>query len=212
MTRSTPSDIAFTDAVKAVQAAKGSRDRIERFTQRRPWATRLTPDIADFIAARNSAFLGTANRDGQPYIQHRGGPAGFLQVLGERTIGFADLTGNHQYISLGNLSENPSAFLFLIDYSRRRRVKFWGKARVVEDDQSVLERLRLENGKPAQRAILFEVATWDINCPQHIPLMVDASAAANALAERDARIAELEAKLANAGLQSPRNPPDPEIR
>lgn len=195
MNVSTPSDIAFSDAVKRVQSAKGSRNAIERMTQKRPWAARLTPEIAEFVTRRNSAFLGTANQDGQPYIQHRGGPAGFLRVLDEQTIGFADLAGNRQYITIGNLSENPKAFLFLIDYATRRRAKFWGTARVVEDDPDLMGRLQPETGGLAERAILFEVATWDINCPAHIPMLVDAAVAADAVAQRDARIAELEARL-----------------
>jgi predicted pyridoxine 5'-phosphate oxidase superfamily flavin-nucleotide-binding protein len=199
----TPSDIAFSDAVRQVQSAKGSRDVIERMTQRRSWATRLTPEIAGFIEHRNTAFFGTANREGQPYIQHRGGPPGFLRVLDEQTIGFADLAGNRQYITLGNLSENPAAFLFLIDYATRRRVKFWGTARVVEDDPELIERLATEAKGRTGRAILFEVATWDINCPAHIPVLVDAAAAADAIAQRDARIAQLETELAKFAKPTP---------
>jgi predicted pyridoxine 5'-phosphate oxidase superfamily flavin-nucleotide-binding protein len=196
-------DIAFSDAVKRVQSAKGSRSAIQRMTERRPWPTRLTPEIEDFIAQRNSAFLGTASREGRPYIQHRGGPPGFLRVLDERTIGFADLAGNRQYVTIGNLSENPSAFLFLIDYGTRRRVKFWGTARVVEGDSDLIDRLRSKTGARAERAIFFEVATWDVNCPAHIPMLVDAAVAADAIAQRDARIAELEAELARFGTPIP---------
>ena len=199
---STPSDIAYSNAVKQVQSAKGSRDAIKRMTQRQPWATLLTPEIAAFIERRDSAFLGTASREGQPYIQHRGGPAGFLHVLDERTIGFADLAGNRQYITLGNLSENPSAFLFLIDYGTRRRVKFWGTAQVVENDLDLIERLRPGARARAERAVLFEVATWDINCPSHIPMLVDAASAAVAIERRDARIVELETRLARTESQT----------
>lgn len=172
-------------------------------TERRPWPNRLTPEIVDFIARRNSAFLGTASREGQPYIQHRGGPPGFMRALDERTIGFADLAGNRQYITIGNLSENPAAFLFLMDYATRSRVKFWGNARVVEDDPDLIARLRPETGGRAERAILFEAATWDINCPAHIPVLVDAAAAAEAIAKRDARIAELQARLAQIAATTP---------
>jgi predicted pyridoxine 5'-phosphate oxidase superfamily flavin-nucleotide-binding protein len=188
-------DVAFSDAVKRMQEAKGSRGTIQRMMEKRPWATRLTPEITDFIVQRDSVFLGTANRAGQPYIQHRGGPPGFLHVMDDQTIGFADLAGNRQYITLGNLSENPSALLFLIDYSTRLRVKFWGRARVVEDDPDLVARLQPETRGRAERAILFEVETWDVNCPSHIPVLVDAKAAADAIARRDARIAELEAEL-----------------
>jgi hypothetical protein len=196
MAASTPSDIAFSEAVKRAQSANGSRDAIERMTRHRPWSSALTPEIAEFIAGRNSAFLGTASRQGQPYIQHRGGPPGFLHVLDAHTIGFADLAGNRQYITLGNLGENLKAFLFLIDYATRRRVKFWGKARAVEDDAALLDRLRVGARGRAERAILFEISAWDINCPSHIPELVDAELAAGMIASRDARIAELEARIA----------------
>ena len=190
-----PEAIVFSAAVKAVQSDKGSRDTLQRMRERRPWPARLTPEIEAFICQRDSAFLGTASRQGQPYIQHRGGPPGFLHVLDGHTIGFADLAGNRQYITLGNLSDNPAAFLFLIDYRTRQRVKFWGTARVVEDDASLVERLRPETNVRAERAIVFEVATWDINCPAHIPVLVNAAASQAAIAERDRRIAELEAAL-----------------
>ena len=188
----TPSDIAFSEAVKAQQRAKGSRPMFERMEQERPWADSLTPDLVGFIEAQTSVFLGTASADGQPYIQHRGGPAGFLQVLGDRQIGLADLAGNRQYITLGNLSENPAAFLFLIDYMNRRRVKLWGRARVVEDDPQLLARLRSPEGRGRpERVILFDVETWDVNCPQHIPQRFEAEHVAAAIAARDERIAEL---------------------
>jgi len=196
----TPSDIAFTPAVKAIQSAKGSRQAYARMEDRHPWSDRITPDLAHFIGRQTSIFLGTANAAGQPYIQHRGGPAGFLKVLGDRQIGFADLAGNKQYITLGNLTENPRAFLFLIDYERARRVKIWGTARVVEDDPDLVDRLRAEasQGRP-ERAILFDVAASDVNCPQHIPQRIDAAKVAAMLAERDARIAYLEDALERVG-------------
>ena len=142
--RQYPSDIAFTPAVKAVQAAKGSRASYARM-ERRGWQTRITPDLAEFLAGLDMFYLGTASADGQPYIQHRGGPPGFLKVLDDRTLAFADFAGNRQYITLGNLSENPKAFLFLMDYANRQRVKLWGTARVVEDDAELLDHLRDPN-------------------------------------------------------------------
>lgn len=192
----TPSDIAFSPAVKAQQAAKGSRDLYDRATTKRPWPDTITPDLAAFIAAQKSVFLGTASADGQPYIQHRGGPPGFLRVVGERTLGFADLSGNQQYITLGNLSENSKAFLFLIDYSQRRRIKLWGTARVVEDDAQLVAQLQTNGPGRAERAILFDISAWDVNCPQHIPQRCDSNDVTAALAARDARIAHLEARLA----------------
>jgi uncharacterized protein len=190
------SDVAFTASVKAAQARKGSRPTYAAMEQKGSWATRLTSDLAAFIEAQTSVFFATANRDGQPYIQHRGGPAGFLKVLDEKTIGFADFAGNRQYISLGNLAENPKAHLFLIDYVNRQRVKLWGEARVIENDVELLKRLMPEHyrARPEQ-VLLFTVIAWDANCPQHIPQRFDAKDVAVTLAEQAQRIAALEAEL-----------------
>lgn len=199
----TPSGVAFSPAVKAIQAAKGSREAYARMEARRPWQDRITPELAQFIDEQTSVFLGTASAAGQPYIQHRGGPAGFLKVLGDRQLGFADLAGNKQYITLGNLSENSQAFLFLIDYEQARRVKLWGTARVVEDAPDLVARLCVEGGKGRpERAILFHIAAWDVNCPQHIPRRIDAARVATMLAERDARITHLETELQRYGASS----------
>jgi len=193
----TPSDVAFSGAVKMIQTAKGSRDLQARLEEQRPWQNRITPDLAQFISEQDSIFLGTASAAGQPYIQHRGGPAGFLKVLGDRQLGFADLAGNKQYITLGNLSENPRAFLFLIDYENARRIKLWGTAEVVEDDPGLVDRLRVEGGKGRpERAIICTISAWDVNCPQHIPQRIDAMRVAALIAERDARIAQMERELA----------------
>jgi uncharacterized protein len=191
------SDVAFTPSVKAIQTRKGSRRGYANVEQRGSWETSITPDLAHFIEGQISVFLGTASKDGQPYIQHRGGPPGFLKVLDESTIGFADFTGNRQYISQGNLSDNPKAILFLIDYDARQRVKIWGAARVVEGDPELIARLMPEDyqARPEQ-AILFTVTAWDANCPQHIPLRFEAAQVAAMLAERDARIKALETELA----------------
>lgn len=192
------SDIAFTPAVKAIQQQKGSRNGYRRMEEHGDWETTVTPELAAFIAARDSFFLATASAEGQPYIQHRGGAAGFLRVIDEKTLGFADFRGNRQYVSLGNLSENPKAYLFLIDYARRQRIKIWGTAKVVEGDPDLLERLRPAGyaGTPEQ-AILFRIEAWDANCPQHIPQMIPAKDVATALAEKDRRILVLEAELAS---------------
>ena len=190
------SDVAFTPTVKAVQTRKGSRPSYARMEERGSWQTRITPELADFIAAQTSVFLATASKDGQPYIQHRGGPPGFLQVLDERTIGFADFTGNRQYITQGNLADNPRAHLFLIDYAHRRRVKIWGEARVVEGDAGLLAKLMPAGYKARpEQVLLFSVAAWDANCPQHIPQRFEAADVAAALAERDRRIAELKGEI-----------------
>jgi predicted pyridoxine 5'-phosphate oxidase superfamily flavin-nucleotide-binding protein len=190
-------DVAFSPSVKAVQERKGSRRAYAHVEENGGWPTRITPELAAFIAAQTSVFLATANSSGQPTIQHRGGPPGFLRVLDETTIGFADFTGNRQFITLGNLAENDRAHLFLIDYATRKRIKIWGRARVVEDDAALIADLmpRDYRARPSQ-AILFSVSAWDANCPQHIPQKIDAADVAAALAKRDARIATLEAELA----------------
>lgn len=190
------SDVAFTPTVKAIQARKGSRKGYAGMEERGSWQTRITPDLAAFVEAQASVFLGTANAEGQPYIQHRGGPPGFLRVLDETTIGFADFSGNRQYITQGNLADNPKAFLFLIDYANRQRVKIWGSARMVEDE-ALIARLMPEDYKARpEQALLFTVAAWDANCPQHIPQRFEAADVAAALKRRDERIAALEAELA----------------
>ncbi|CAN7645320.1 pyridoxamine 5'-phosphate oxidase family protein [Mesorhizobium sp. LjNodule214] len=195
------SDVAFTPTVKAIQSRKGSRDAYARVEERGGWQAVITPDLAGFIEAQTSIFLATANGEGQPYIQHRGGPAGFLNVLDERTIGFADFSGNRQFITQGNLSDNSRAFLFLIDYARRQRIKIWGTARIVEDDADLMAKL-MPGGYKArpEQVILFTVSAWDANCPQHIPQRFEAADVAAALAERDQRIERLEAEI--AGLRA----------
>jgi predicted pyridoxine 5'-phosphate oxidase superfamily flavin-nucleotide-binding protein len=190
------SDVAFTDSVKAIQTRKGSRRSYARMEESHPWETVITPDLADFIAAQTSVFLATATSDGQPYIQHRGGPAGFLKVLDDKTIGFVDFAGNRQYVTSGNLAENPKAYLFLIDYAHRRRIKIWGTARPVEGDSELAARLMpTDYSARAEQVILFTVTAWDANCPQHIPQRFEAADVAAALAERDERIHALEQEI-----------------
>ena len=190
------SDVAFTDSVKAIQSRKGSRRAYGRMEEGAGWQTTITPDLADFIATQTSAFIATANVAGQPTIQHRGGPEGFLRVLDEKTIAFADFRGNRQFITAGNLAENPQAHLFLIDYETRQRIKIWGTARVVEDDKELIARLMPPDyAAKTEQAIIFTVTAWDANCPQHIPQRVDAEVVEKALRERDRRIAELEAEV-----------------
>ena len=193
------SDVAFTPAVKRIQSERGSRANYARMEQRGGWRTELDESVREFIASQRSCFLATVNSAGQPYIQHRGGPPGFLRVLDETTLGFADFKGNRQYITLGNLSENPKAHLFLIDYATQSRVKIWGEARVVEDP-AVMASLASPDydGRPEQ-AIIIKISAWDANCPQHIPQRFEADDVARALAERDAKIADLEAQLRRRG-------------
>jgi uncharacterized protein len=191
------SDIAFTPAVKAIQSARGSRAAYAQMEEGGGWRTEIDDDLAAFIAAQTSVFLATANAEGQPYIQHRGGPPGFLHVLDAKTLAFADFRGNRQFITLGNLAENAKAYLFLIDYARRQRVKIWGEARVVADDPALLAELRPKNYKAVpEQTILFRVTAWDANCPQHIPQRFEAADVAAAIAERDRRIEQLEAEIA----------------
>lgn len=188
------SDVAFTPAVKAVQAVKGSR---EIYEERGDWRTEIDENLAAFLADTNSFYLATASGTGQPYIQHRGGPKGFIKVLDKNTIAFADYRGNRQYITLGNLSENSKAYIFVMDYVHRRRVKIWGEARVVADDSALMQSLMPQGYKARpEQVILFRISAWDTNCPQHIPQKFDAADVAAALAARDERIKELEAELA----------------
>lgn len=192
------SDIAFTPQVKAVQEQRGSRGAYARMEARGGFRTGVTPDLVAFLAEIDTAFLATATAQGQPYAQHRGGPPGFIRPLSETTIGFADFTGNRQYVTTGNLAENDKAFLFLMDYAHRRRVKLWGRARVEADAELIARLMPAGYAAEAEQAIVFEVEAWDINCPQHIPRKVDAAMAAAALvrieAERD-RLAEENAAL-----------------
>ena len=194
-TDSYASDVAFSAAVKQIQTRKGSRE-LYAHQEQRGWRTDVDENLAAFLAEINSFYLATASADGQPYIQHRGGPKGFLKVLDKHTLAFADFAGNRQYITQGNLSENPKAYMFVMDYARRRRVKIWGEARVVEDD-SALTHSMMPKGYRArgEQVILFTVSAWDTNCPQHIPQKFDAADVAAALAARDARIEQLEAEL-----------------
>ena len=191
------SDVAFTPAVKAIQARKGSRKAYAHVEENGGWRTEVDDQLAAFLADTNSFFLATASADGQPYMQHRGGPKGFVKVLDTHTLAFADYSGNRQYITQGNLAENPKANIFIMDYAHRHRVKLWGTARVVEDDAALLASLMPAGYKARpEQAILFTIAAWDTNCPQHIPQKFDAGDVAAALASRDSRIAELEAELA----------------
>ncbi len=185
--------IAFTPAVKAMQTKMGSRENYDRFVAQGAENNRITPDLEKFIAGMDGFYLGTVTSSGYPYIQFRGGKAGFLKVLNEQTLGFADYRGNVQYISVGNLSETDKAFLFLMDYRHRRRLKILGRARIVDQDPVILAQVQdLDYEAIVERAIVFEIEGWDWNCPQHIPLRYSQS-------EVDflhARIRELELQLA----------------
>jgi hypothetical protein len=196
-TRRPSSDVAFSPAVKAAQARRGSREHYARLEARGGFRTTVTSDLATFLAEARSFYLATASADGQPYVQHRGGPPGFLRIVDERTLGFADFKGNRQYITTGNLAENPRAYIFVMDYARRRRVKLWGRARVVENDTALLAHLWPEGyAAHSEQIVLFEVEAWDTNCPQHIPQMFHSGDVARTVVELQTRISELEADVA----------------
>ncbi len=190
------SDIAFTPTVKVVQERLGSRKIYASKEQRGGWESQVTADLADFIAKRDTLFIATVNADGQPYIQHRGGPPGFLKVLDEHTLGFVDFSGNRQYITMGNLEDNNKAFIFLLDFANRRRIKIWGTAEVVEGDDELMERLSDPTyAANPERAFLFHVRAWDVNCPQHIkPRFAEEEIAGTAQPLHD-RIKKLEAEV-----------------
>lgn len=193
----TTTDVAFTDPVKSLQARHGSRDAYARLEARGGWSATVTPELAAFVADRDSFFFATANAEGQPYVQHRGGTPGFLAVQDERTLAFADYRGNRQYITAGNLAQNDRAFVFLVDYATQQRVKLWGRARVV-DAGPALAALKLPAGEAAkaERAVVFTLTAWDANCPRHIPHLVPAAEVERTVRRLQARVAELEAQLA----------------
>ncbi len=199
------SDIAFTPAVKALQTRRGSRRAYARMEEGGSWQTVITPELKEFIEAQQSVFLATANTGGQPYIQHRGGPPGFLRVIDEHTIGFADFAGNRQYITSGNLAGNAKAHLFLMDYANKQRVKIWCTARVIEGDAASVAQLA-PSGYAAriEQVILLTVVAWDANCSKHIPQRFEAADVEAALAARDRRIAALEAAIKQLRTKSNR--------
>ncbi|MGH6815616.1 MAG: pyridoxamine 5'-phosphate oxidase family protein [Hyphomicrobiaceae bacterium] len=189
-------EVAFTPSVKAEQERRGSRRAYAKLEAKGGWSDTVTAELAAMIAQVRSFYLATANTDGQPYIQHRGGPPGFLRVLDPHTLGFADFSGNRQYITAGNLADNPRAFIFLMDYTRRRRVKLWGRARMVTDDPELVARLMPDGYKARpEQAILFTLAAWDVNCQQHIPHLLPAEDVAAAIEALKERVRELETQI-----------------
>jgi len=194
------SELVFPPAVRRAQAERGSAAGYAKKVEH-GFPKTVTPELATFIAEQDTAFLGTASADGGPYIQHRGGPKGFIKVVDEKTLGFADYRGNRQYITLGNLSENDRAYLFLIDFSRRQRIKLWGRARVVENDDALVQRL-FDQGYKAkpERVILFTIEAWDVNCSQHITARMTVPEVEGLLGTVQERIAALQAE--NARLRA----------
>ena len=196
------SDVAFTPSVKDQQSKRGSRSGYEKMAAKRDWPDTADENLRAFIAERDSFYLATANKGGQPYIQHRGGPKGFLRVLDDRTLAFADYGGNKQYISLGNLAENDQAHIFLMDYANRQRVKIWGRLKVVEDDPDLLARLSPEHyaARP-ERVFVFTITAWDVNCPQHIVQRYDEETVRQVTQKLAVRVADLEAENARLKQQ-----------
>jgi uncharacterized protein len=194
------SDIVFPPAARRAQAERGSARAYEKRIAA-GFADRVTAELAGFIAELDTAFFATVSTAGAPYIQHRGGPKGFIKVLDEKTLGFADYAGNRQYITISNLAENDRAYLFLLDFARQRRIKLWGRARVVENDPALLARLS-DAGYRArpERAILFTVEAWDVNCSQHITARFTEAEVSEATAPLLQRIAALETE--NARLRA----------
>ncbi|TAJ35805.1 MAG: pyridoxamine 5'-phosphate oxidase family protein [Reyranella sp.] len=188
-----PEDVMFSPAVKAEQARLGSRESFED----RDWQTEITDDLRQFLAAIDTFFFATASADGRPYVQHRGGPAGFLKPIGSHMLAFADFAGNRQYITLGHLKENDRAHIFIPHFATQQRLKLWGRARVVEDDAELMERLvdPSYKAKP-QRAIAFRIEAWDINCRQHIVARYSEAEIAPAVNQLTQRIKELEEEVA----------------
>ncbi len=198
------SDVAFTPAVKAIQTEKGSRTGYAKMEERSGWQTTVTPELTAFLSELDMFYLGTSNAEGQPYVQYRGGAPGFLKVIDEKTLGFADFGGNRQYITLGNLSGNSKAFIFLMDYANSRRIKLWGTARVVEDDPDLIQQLQdPEYPGRVERAVLFSVEAWDVNCPQHIHKRFSQAMVAPIIEKLQGQISELQAKLAEYEQDEP---------
>jgi hypothetical protein len=163
------SDIAFTETVKKIQKEKGSRSIYANMEQNHGWEYTVNSFLRNFIAERDSFYMATVNNDGQPYIQHRGGPKGFLKIIDEKTLGFADFHGNRQYISYGNLEDNNKVSLFLMDYPNKTRIKVWGSAEIIEDDKKLIEKLSMsENKENIEHAFLIHIEAWDRNCPKYI--------------------------------------------
>jgi len=196
------SDVAFSESVKRFQRERGSRHAYARLEkQRGGFADAITTEVAAYIAERDSAYLATANAAGQPYVQHRGGPAGFIKILDPRTLAFADFVGNRQYITIGNLAENDQAFLFLMNYAEAQRIKIWGRANVVLDDLPLFEKLSDPSyNARVEQAIVFRVSAWDANCPQHIPRLIHADRVEQEFELLRRRLRYLETTLSDAGI------------
>ncbi len=190
------SDIAFSPTVKDYQEKEGSRFSYQKVAESRDWQNTITDRLRSFVANRDSFYLATVNKDGQPYIQHRGGPKGFLKVLDDHTLGFADYSGNRQFISAGNLQDSKKVSLFLMDYPTRSRIKIWGEARIIQKDDKLMEQLKDDDYKAInERAMIITLKAWDVNCPQHITPRYTLEELEPQIGDLKDRIKELEVKL-----------------
>ncbi|MBS0374708.1 MAG: pyridoxamine 5'-phosphate oxidase family protein [Proteobacteria bacterium] len=194
-------ELAFTPGVRAIQDRAGSRAHYARLEGGPETHGLLGDEERAFLAARDSLYMASVSETGWPYVQHRGGPLGFLKVLDERTIGFADFRGNRQYVSAGNLSHDPRVALILVDYPARRRLKLLGRARLVERaDGATLARLATPGYLAAvERGFLIDVEAYDWNCPQHLTPRYTAAEVEQAVLPLRERIRELEAALRAQG-------------
>lgn len=192
-------EVLFSSAVKAEQTRLGSRAQFAG----KDWKTEITDDLRQFLGTIDTFFFATASADGRPYLQHRGGPPGFLKPIGSHTVAFADFAGNRQYISLGHLRENDRAHIFILHFATQQRVKLWGRARIVEDDTELMERLvdPRYQARP-ERAIAFTIEAWDVNCRQHIVPRYSEAEIAPAVDQLTRRIKELEEEVARLKTSS----------
>jgi predicted pyridoxine 5'-phosphate oxidase superfamily flavin-nucleotide-binding protein len=190
------SQLTFTPAVKSAQARYGGLEYAARLEKASQKNDRLNEDLTAFIAGIDSFFMATANRDGWPYVQHRGGPPGFLKVLDDRTLAFADYGGNKQFLTIGNLLENDRVCLFVIDYAQGRRLKLWGHATVIDDDQAFRARVRdPDYPAPVERIVRIDLKAWDLNCRQHFPRLVNEQVVRRLVEGYERRIAALRARI-----------------
>lgn len=190
-------NIAFTETVKSLQENRGSRASYARFEEGPLRGDRIGPNEAVFITARDSFYMASTSETGWPYVQHRGGPAGFVRVLDEGTLGFADFVGNKQFVSLGNLKSDNRVSLFFMDYANKTRLKLFGQAEVVDpEDRATLSKLEVPDYKArVERGLVIRVAGVDWNCPQHITPRYTEAEVGRVVEKLTARAAELEARL-----------------
>jgi predicted pyridoxine 5'-phosphate oxidase superfamily flavin-nucleotide-binding protein len=190
-------EIAFTPSVRAVQKSMGGSKHYDKTRQGEPYNHVLGPDEMDFIALRDTFYMASVSETGWPYVQHRGGPPGFIKVLDASTLGFADYRGNRQYISVGNVSKDDRVAIILVDYPNRTRLKLLGHARIVSPDETkLLARLDMPAYRArVERGFVINIAAYDWNCPQHITPRFTQAEIESAIGDLKARLSDLEAQL-----------------